>query len=437
MQDKIPMSLPPLVLLYLHKHRINDLKNYLKSLERVSQLQITLIVSNQTVMHIDSLLETEHVFAVYNIEKGNEEPVTFTEGAAWYLLWKEFSRSYSRFNSRYQRALKFFEDNKQAVVLTYDDRMPSLISILKASYKQGVPVFLPAVLTVNPDINATTSNTLKPKRKIESLVVRLIKRIYPNHVNAQGRLFYAALDYLVLLKFNALPQKPWVKGTLKYTQKLGVESMLTLQKLLDAGVDENKLELTGMPVYDLMNFSRDESNRQEMLLCALPQYGEHGAMKRGQALPIIEEILAAFNCFSGKVVVSLHPRMDAAVYTPMVEKHGFRCVVGDVDTWLKKASVFFAASSSTTIYSALMMGVPTVLFNHVPPRSNLFRDFASLTYIEKNASAEIEVALRGSNEELVELIKEDQNKLSRSIVTDGHCGLRNVQVIQQLAKSNR
>ena len=424
----------PIVLLYLHEHRINDLKSWLKSLEKLITLDVTIIASNSTVNNLDSLLATSHNFSIENIEEGQSNCDETLDHHSVKLLWLEFKRFYSRFKFLYTKSLQILANKTDAVLVTYDDRISSLIPILKASYKKKIPVFLPAILTTRPDVTGTTANTLKPKRKVETMIVYLAKRFFPHHVNHNERLFYNPVSYLVLLLFNALPKRPWIKGTLTYTTKLGVESNLALEKLLEAGVNKDKLELTGMPVYDLMDFSREDDSSNNLLLCALPQYGEHGAMSVTEALPIIEEILIAFTEFSGEVVISLHPRMSPEVYQPIVEKHGFQCVVGDIDSWLKKANLFVAASSSTTIYSSLIMGIPTIALNHILPRSNIFKDLKSLTYVEKNPSTEIVKAICHPLPNLEGLIEIDQELLSSSLVTDGKCGKRNLDMIMSLLK---
>ena len=421
-----------IVLLFLHPHRVNDLKNWLKSIALAEELTILLVVSDRTVNKTEELINTKHIITVINLEDYEVQYGNFFSKSSLLMLWYELKHSYLKFKNRYKATLKLLSNYNESVLVTYDDCMPSLLPILKASNKLSIPVFLPAILTTQPDITATTSNTLKPKRKIEKYIVWFVQKIFPGHISSDGRLFYNAIDYLVLQWFRSVPLCPWVKGTLIFTTKLGVESRLAYEKLIAAGVDANKLELTGMPVYDLMDFSRKETN-SNILLCALPQYGEHGAMDVNQALPLIEEILLAFKKFSGKVVISLHPRMDPKIYEPIVDKYGFKCVVGDIDQLLKKASLFFAASSSTTIYSALMMGVPTVALNHLRPKSSMFKDFSSIVYIEKNVESEIAVIIEQKYQSnWSDLLKHDQQLLSHDLVSDGKCGKRNLEIIEKL-----
>jgi len=433
--DFLDSDTSSIVLLFLHPHRVNDLKNWLKSVALAEELNILVLVSNRTVDQMDALLNTSHQITWFNIE--TEEP-DYAQSKTKFpiiLLCQEFKRSYSFFKNRYRVAHKLIADHKDAVLVTYDDRMPSVLPILKACYNLTVPVFLPAILTTQPESNAPTANTLKSKRKIESCITWFAKKIFPHHVNQDGRLFYNPMAYFVLLLFNSVPPRPWVKGTIRYITKLGVESKLAHKKLVAAGADPEKLIITGMPVYDLMDFSREDKLEKNTLLCALPQYGEHGAMKVDDALLIVEEILKAFTAFSGDVVISLHPRMDPEIYQPLIEKQGFYCVVGNIDVWLKKATLFFAASSSTTIYSSLIMGIPTVALNHVFPGSNVFRDFKSITYIQ-NSPKEIVAVIDQPKAGIDKLIKNDQQLLSSSLVTDGKCGARNLNVIQCLLKGS-
>jgi len=429
----MPVSGTKIHLLYLHRHRQNDLLNFLKSLERVTELDITLIVSDNTVDHVDILNQTSHHFlAIHNLDQGQPQSSSVSSCLPVLLVFQEIKRCYYNFKNRYEEACRLLSGKSNTVLVAYDDRMEGVLSVLKASHTCGVPVFIPAMLTTKPDLNATTSNTLKPKRKIESFVVWCVKKIFPSHINRKGRLFYDPVGYLILLLFRSVPKNPWVKGTLEYTTKIGVESKIAYRSLLKAGADESKLALTGMPVYDLMDFSTERGKSVETLLCALPQYGEHGAMTQEMAMPIIEDILLGFKEFSGEVIVSLHPRMDSEVYRPLIEKFGYHCVLGGVDALLKKATLFFAASSSTTVYSSLLMGVPTVLFNHIPPGSNIFKDLKSLVYIEEAPLVEIPAIFQKKKMQWQSLIETDQKLLSSELVKDGCCGERNFQLIQQL-----
>ncbi len=426
-----------IVVLYLHKHRKNDLENWLKSLSRAANLNILLLVSNDTVNEVSPLLDTEHLFEIQNIQEIDSIYTSpKSKDSFLKLLFKEFSNAYRAFKCRYQNAYKLLIERKGAVLITYDDRMTSLLPILKASHKLNMMVFLPALLTTNPDINETTSNTLRKQRLIEKLLAKLVNLFKPTHVNNDKRLFYDAVSYLILLWFNALPKHPWVKGSSKFVNKVGVESYLAKTKMINAGLSESKISLTGLPIYDLMNFSRSKKDfSKPILLCALPQYGEHGAMNVEKALSVIEEIFSSFSSFPGRVIISLHPRMNPEDYLPIIDKFNFEGVVGEVDFWLRKATIFFSAPSSTTIYWALMMGVPTVALNHIFPKSDIFRNFNSITFIENNALIEIPEVIKNLKPNWEKLIKLDQEDLSMSLVTDGHCGLRNMAIINSLKNS--
>ncbi|MGH1427755.1 MAG: hypothetical protein ACRBEE_07435 [Arenicella sp.] len=422
------------ILVFLHKHRVNDLEGWLESIASAVELNVLLLVSNETVKLTSALLNTRHSFDVINIDNNQPSFLDSQEpNSSITLLFKEFRNAYCAYKSRYQTALNIFKQNQEGVLVTYDDRMTSLLPILKAGFKTGIPIFLPAILTMNPNTSEETSNTLRPIRKIEALVVKCVKLFFPTHVNSSGRLFYDAVTYLTLLWFCSLPKHPWAKGSLKYTNRVGVESQLAYDQLCAAGVDASKLVLTGLPIYDLMDFSKsNDSEQYEVLVCALPQYGEHGAMEVEEALLVIEGILNAFTAFKGKVVISLHPRMDRSVYQPLIDQFGYYCAEEGVEYWIKRANIFFSAASSTTVYWSLMMGVPTVLFNHIPPSSDLFSVFKSIRYINHSVEDEVAKICQQPHAGLNHLLAADQEALSISLVTDGNVGARNARVIDEL-----
>ena len=423
-----------ITLLYLHRHRLNDINNWLKSLAKVTSLQVLLVVSDSTQTNIDLLLETGHEFDIYNIQSNEAQYSIYENGPSILILYREIIRLSKNFTQRYKAAANLLECYPKSVLITYDDRMSGLLPILKAAFDLNVPVFLPAILTTSPDITATTSNILSSKRKVESLIAYFVKWFSPNHVNSDGRMFYGAPEYLNLLRFGSLPKHPWIKGTLKYTTILGVESKLAYEKLLSQGVNKNKMVLTGMPIFDLMELSacKDKIDFQEkILVCALPQYAEHGAMSWDQAIPVLEDIFLAFKKYDGRVIISLHPRMDKSLYQPLVDKFGYECASKDLNYLLPYADVFFCASSSTTIYWSLILGIQTVVFNHTYPKSNLFKDYESLVYIENNAIDEIESALN-KVPNFDNLINKDQKALSADIAMNNACGSRNLEVINSL-----
>ncbi|NKB64484.1 MAG: hypothetical protein GKR95_20980 [Gammaproteobacteria bacterium] len=399
-------------------------------------MDVLILVSEQTRKYVHELIaESSHRFEIQTIDS-NTVPIQDSKAGKIGGIFRELSYTFSEFKSRYLRSLFVLKRYPNTVLITYDDRMPSLISVLKAAYKLKIPVFLPSILTATPDRRTQTSNVLQEQRMVEKLLVPMTRLLCKNQINNDGRLYYSPMSFLTLLFNGCLPQNPWAKGTQRFISRLGVEAAYIRDMLLNFGVPTERIVVTGLPIYDFMDFSLiGPHSDEQVLLLALPQYAEHGAMGLEGAMPIIRDILQGLKTFEGRVVVSLHPRMIRENYEPEITRFGYECATENVEFWLRRCSIFIAANTSSTIYWALMLGIRTLLLNQTYPKSDLFRHFESLQYIEESPSRELPDFVANPMVNWNKLMLEDQQKLSKELVSDGNCGKRNVEIIHTLLSS--
>ena len=434
-----------ITVLFLHERRIHDLSIWLRSLEKTQRLSVLLLISKQTERIVGDLTKDSiHQFEVSNIDGRDKEHDLSSQRESTNQLvnfFREVRFAFSEYRRFRTNARQILSQHQDTVLVTYDDRMPSIIAILDGAHALDIPIFLPSLLTANPDRGTQTANILKPQRFIERLLVRLLGPFLPNQMNQENRLYFDPTTLVVLLWHRTLPTNPWAKGSLALIDCLGVESRLIHDRLIDYGISGQRMRVTGLPIYDFLDFSAtpDTSEKPDkpVLLLALPQYAEHGAMTIEGALTIIRPLLESLTHYHGKVVVSLHPRMKLEDYEATLSEFPFEYTTGGVNEWLKKCAVFVSTNSSSTIYWALMLGIPTILLNHVYPKSDLFRDFDSLRYVEEDVTRELPDLINTLPDNHDVLIKEDQDKLSKPLVSDGNFGGRNVEILQQLSQRNQ
>ena len=423
-------------LLFLHKRRIGDLKIWLRSIERQQPIAILLLTSNQTEEPAQELIaDSNHQIEVVNLDKPNKPIAPKSQKSQIANFFAELRFSFGEFRRSYRNAKTILKPYRQTVVVTYDNRMPVVLAVLKAAKSLKLPVFLPSLLIATPSRNVTTANTLRPMRQIEKWLVRLIRRFLPHQISNEGRLYYDPVSLLLLLMKRSLPENPWATGNQRLVDRIGIESIRVRDELLAFGVSSEKMVVTGLPAYDFMDFSVAKTQSSPaILLFALPQYAEHGAMKLVDALTVIRPIFQALTSFDGRVIISLHPRMNLQDYRGIIDEFKFEWTLGGVDEWLKSASMFVATNSSSTIYWALMLGIPTIVLNHTYPKSDAFRDFQSLRYVDDDVSLELPQYLKTHDDQFPQRLAADQEKLSKPLVSDGNCGARNIRIISQLKK---
>jgi hypothetical protein len=99
-----------------------------------------------------------------------------------------------------------------------------------------------------------------------------------------------------------------------------------------------------------------------ILLCAVPQHGEHGLMERAEHAKMTRELFAQLSDSGANVVLSLHPRSDPKFYEDVAQATGAVISRQPLLEVIASADIFVATHSSTVRW-AILLNIPTVVLD--------------------------------------------------------------------------
>ena len=149
-----------------------------------------------------------------------------------------------------------------------------------------------------------------------------------------------------------------------------------LRKQTSLGVSPAKLVLTGQCSLDsLYRLSLDRVKRRRelddrlgldpsapLIICAAPQYGEHGMMNHSRHLRLSGELFQQLRSSAGNVVLSLHPRSRPTDYLDAASQVG--AVISPLPLVnILAAADLFVATHSSTVRWAILLGIPVIILD--------------------------------------------------------------------------
>ena len=257
-----------------------------------------------------------------------------------------------------------------ALVLTGDRHLGREASLVKAANEAGIPSLISPYALSDPDSDALSRGHLEVRRATRALALAR-----PNWTHTyEGRsLFFERPDVmLAAAAIGVLPDRPWSIGG-GHASRMAVENEPSRRARMAEGVPPEKLVVTGRPSLDsLARASAPERTRalrdaygvrpgERLLLCAVPQLGEHGLLPWPRHWEEVERLLRAFAGLEGvQTVLSLHPKSDPTEYLPRAARFGAQLASERVYELLPACDLFVATFSSTVIQAAAL-GKPTVV----------------------------------------------------------------------------
>lgn len=149
----------------------------------------------------------------------------------------------------------------------------------------------------------------------------------------------------------------------RHATHLAVASTRTRDLLVASGVPANALDVTGRPAHDLLAATGRPGRARAggpVILCAVPQLAEHGFTDDERHWRRLRSLFEQLQRVPGaRVVASLHPRMDRAIYAAIFEPMGVTVSDRPTPEEVPAADVLVAMGSSV-IELALAVGVPVV-----------------------------------------------------------------------------
>ena len=161
---------------------------------------------------------------------------------------------------------------------------------------------------------------------------------------------------------------------------------------------------------------------EHLLLCAVPQLGEHGAMPWPQHWQEIEFLLAAFARLKNvSVVLSLHPKSNPVDYQPLADHYGATLAKRRIYELLPICDVFVAGFSSTVV-QAIGIGKPTVIVDFYDYHFTFYDDAPGVIVLRARDQLTGTLARLFSDPQYYSLLAAAQRqRASEWILLDGKC----------------
>ncbi len=223
----------------------------------------------------------------------------------------------------------------------------------------------------------------------------LISKLFPRQVEKfeGGKyLFFKASDTLAHYMFGTLPDNPWVFGS-SSEALICVDNKKTMHRYLSNGIPEKRLVLAGHLSFDTLHNvwvnkaevltklcqKYDLDQRHKSIIISLPQLKEHGLTSDEVHWSQINFLLKTLSATRENVFVSLHPKMNPLEYGPVCSKYCVTLVEERLDKILPIADTFVAFYSST-VYWSLLMNIPTLVFDFLDYRYDMFDGLDGLIF---------------------------------------------------------
>ena len=313
---------------------------------------------------------------------------------AFEIWWQR--KWYQRY---YDNAIKLIKKTKPLAVVTIDDRMPGIIPILKAAHNLGVATLLVPHAVPAYSKSLITNRANQPDRNLKHPRQRYLKRWvawrYPNQVLTQemGKvLYYPPSSLIALAACDMLPDNPFsVGGGLSQKVAVGGHDKL---RLVQDGIDSAKIAVTGEPGLDNLYqvFRKSETRRDQLvkdyelnpkskiILCAVPQLGEHGRVPWERHWEIVRELINTLAASGQMVLLSLHPKTEVSNYLFLEEKPGVYIAREPLMNILPCADIFVSGFSSTVRW-AVLGNVPTIIVDILNNNWDLFNNINGVIHI--------------------------------------------------------
>jgi hypothetical protein len=292
-------------------------------------------------------------------------------------------------------------------VVIYDDRRarPDLV-LRQVAAERGIPVALVpfAVSSVESDILARRGNLVL---HLEARPWRHLKRFvawrWPAHVARDGErdgarslLFFEPLETCILAMLGILPARPWVLGGSDpdIVCALGEDQR---DYLLAGGIVPDRIVVTGQPSLDTVSRTAPTQLAAQLrecyrlppgvpiVLCAVPQHGEHRMASWERHWQLTEELFAALAVSGAAVLLSLHPKSRRADYVPVAARHGLALLDERLSEVLPAADLLVATFSSTVRW-AIGLGIPAVVVDALRTEFRLYHDLPGVTHLADHAA---------------------------------------------------
>jgi hypothetical protein len=318
------------------------------------------------------------------------------------VLWTSLAISRRRRNAK-----SLIAAFKPAVLIVFEDRVidPEM-AWLDAAAQCGLPAVMVRYATSSVESDVWTRSG-KTSYSLEQGAMAWARRLFSNrhsrHAIAVGQhryLFFSLWDSIALHLFGMADTHPWIAGGGK-VRASALQGKMDYDEAVEYSNLPNRFHVTGQPTWDAMattcerlreerSLSAATENSPCVLVCALPQWGEHLQMSWPAHMASIEQLFAILGALECKVIISLHPKACREHYHALAERH--RCAISplQLSELLPGADIFVASWSSTLRWSA-MLGITSINLDWANQQYTVFSKLPTL--LQSKIPADLEATL--------------------------------------------
>lgn len=279
---------------------------------------------------------------------------------------------------------RLFEQHEVQMVVVADDRSLGWeFGVIHSARRRGIPTAAIPFALSDPRADCLTRKdreVFDPTRSgwISQIFKRYMAIKYPENMfssNGRALMFLTAGQAWVLRALGAKWIRPWAYGG-GITNVVAVFGEADRAKQIALGVPANKLVVTGQSSMDSLFASREAPaairrallaeyslpKEKNFIICAVPQYLEHGMLEAREHWRLTEQMLASLARTGANVLLSLHPRSRRDDYLPLAEHFGAVIAARPLIEILPAAHLFVATHSSTVRW-AVLLRIPVIVLD--------------------------------------------------------------------------
>lgn len=288
-------------------------------------------------------------------------------------LWKKIKNTTSC-------AQKIYKKYNPAALITFDDRIPCPEMVfLKLANQHKIPSLLLPFATSSVESvvilrhhRAYNPNGWHPLKY-------WVRKKHPQHIirfNNQLFLFFTPWQCLALAAHRLLHINPWIIGG-GDAKKIGVFNKTDQQSRIEEGTPPEKIIITGQAALDEL-YENKKNQHPNTIIAAVPHLAEQGLTNWETQQKITLDIVTAAHQAGKNLILSLHPKSNPQTYQNWVKDHpNVTIATQPLKTILPHADLFIASYSST-IRWAVMLGIPSIIYDPTHMNYDIYQNLVSV-----------------------------------------------------------
>lgn len=240
--------------------------------------------------------------------------------------------------------------------------------------KNNIKMIIPSTAIFSTKESMLKMREKKEKEFLPSLSEKIFFHKYIEKIEGKELIYYP-IDILCTFKFfGVLSKNPWVMGA-NNSAILCLNNEELASIYCSEGVKKANIEVLGS--YKLKSSSFNEKENVDVIGISLPQMYEHNILPWDEHIEIIEKMLCGLQLLDKKLVVFLHPKMKKSTYKYLESK--FNCTISSERTDVALVDTdLYIATYSTTVFTATIYGIPSLVLDCFNANYNLFDKYTSI-----------------------------------------------------------